>query len=390
MIWPFPPHSSENLYNKNLPQDSTQEFWNSFDEELEDWKSGLEEVKVYGALQDPNMRLMKWNKKLHELGILNWKELPSIRDRFRPALNIIISHIFNTFIKPGSSIIELGSNTLDAEGQSYLSSMMPFEYSANLTYSDFTLQLVEEEKKKTKQPYRVIDATKIEKALSKESQEVFASLSVLDVIENQKMIQVAQGAFESLKRGGHFIVLTDRMPYFDSLYGKSASPSNFVTYWLDDSEDELLKGIKIAPKEKVDEAIKKELKFMPEKYKRFFVDFLALTPAQLQKFMSDSFFKYQQKSIFYCLENFLPAASTTCEELSSYFQDLEKTFKGVGFDIKSSQKHRALKLVKSENTDECNEIEYDFGVVTRSVDDKIKPGMEGVYANLHAFVAQKP
>ena len=376
-----------------------------FDKQLSEWEACLNIVMSNKQLGekgcDPKFTYSKYMGRLHKAGINTWSESLCMephckgdrhhfRDHFIPALRVNVAAVFNRFVaKDHASVLELGSNKVDAQGESFLSNLLPDRYKCDLTLSDHYAYIVDQERGKSTRTYLQVNAKKIGETIASGSKDVIVSLNVMDVINRKKIVKVAQSSFEVLKNGGHLIILNEKQVCPHILLEKYSSADSLAMFWLDYSEDNngYAIGIKYAPNHLVKERIRNSV--LPEEYSGFLDRFFALNPLQMQEFLTNCYRKHFQ--IFDFLDLFFPPEHTSyVEEEASYFQDMKEALNAAGFRVLSMTKEVGEANVASF-TSASNFVEMDMGRVkfyNRHQQD-IPESQTKVVSNLLAIVAQK-
>lgn len=170
------------------------------------------------------------------------KSLPPIE----PAATKVVADIFARHTAKGSTL-ELGSNLLDENGNSYLARLLPKEHTSHLIYSDYLPNVAKNESKKTKRPYLCLDATRLHETLPAASKTNVVALNVIDTISRKRLENVVKGIHHVLKENGTMIILCD-LPFDQNpLIEKFSTADNFVFPYVDGND----LGIKIISKQAV-------------------------------------------------------------------------------------------------------------------------------------------
>jgi len=161
-----------------------------------------------------------------------------------PAATKVVTDVFTRYAARGSTL-ELGSNILNENGDSYFARLVSKKNLRDLSYSDYLPNVVKKESRKTQRSYRCLDATKLYETLPAASQTNVVALNVIDTISRDKLDSVVKGIHHVLRESGNMIILCD-LPFDQTpLVDKFSTENNLVFPYLDGTN----LGIKIIPRQ---------------------------------------------------------------------------------------------------------------------------------------------
>lgn len=295
-----------------------------------------------------------------------------------PAAALLIKELFAKYI-PQGPILELGSNLLDENGNSYLARLLPQEYLSRLTYSDCSEDVVASQKLKTNRKYLALDAAQLNLA----SKTNIAAINVFDILQRNQFAQAAAGIYQGLGKNGRIAILSD-MP-FDQFasFNKHSTRDNFLFPTI--SGNDL--AIKIVRK---DVLINRSRPFGPE-FTNFVQSVMELPQDQRTLFLCGLFF-YDQ-SLSEILESICSKSDLqTIDHKNSYLADLKEAFEAHGgFEIVVNDfiEKEALIPRTSGTKNTFSSDLRDGGLLSEGFNPKLKQNIMAVRTVFHVMIAKK-
>lgn len=370
-------------------------------QELKKWEAFLAIFKksnVEKELGKPNVNYSDFSNKVHEDG-KQWNTAEEYRSSIQEGSKQVLKNIVEKHIPQNSKILEIGSNALDKNGNSYLARLLPQERLKNSTYSDYISSVVSQEAPKTKRTYKWIDIRNPEQTLSN-SQDCLIAINVADVISRHDFPRFAMGAYQLLKDEGHMVILADRPIEPTPLFAKFSKEAEFAFPWIEkfnalNTNASLLKGVKVIP---ID-AIRQIFDSLGEEYKPFFDELMSLKPPQRHHFLKQSFFAGLDICQFLQLLTENHPQCQSYDRTESYQNDVTATFKSHKFEVLFSGYMEGSKIVnhtdlsyKNTGGNRYNKLNYDprhGGPLTCENIEGIKPRELQVTANFHVMIFKK-
>lgn len=257
------------------------------------------------------------------------KSYQSGREHFshvEPAAAKVILDVFTRYI-PKGSVLELGSNILNENGESYLARLLPKDYLSDLKYSDYSMEIVKRERKKTRRYYLYLDATRLREVLPAASETNIVAINVMDTILRSKLNDVANETHSVLRDNGNLVILCDQPFEKTPLISKFSTEDNLLFPYIDGNN----LGLQIVSKE----ILMRHIQSFGQPFIQFIHSLMELPQMQRANFLYSMFAICRKLKLCDVLENICkPEDYQRIDHKQSYIKDLTEAFTSHGgFEI---------------------------------------------------------